>query len=59
MLFIGILAEFMPIVEPKIYQKYVIMDKNGQTSLYVKVLKDLYCLLRRALLVYRRIVKYI
>ena len=59
MLLRGILVEFMATVDPKLYQKLVTTDKNGQTFLYVKVLNALYGLLRSALLFYRKKVKYL
>ena len=50
MLLRGRLAELMSMVEPKIYQKYVTIDQNRKTFLYVKVLKVLYGILKSVLL---------
>ena len=54
MLLRGRLAELMVQVHPKIYQKYVIYDKNNQSLLYVKLSKAIYGLLKSALLFYKK-----
>jgi hypothetical protein len=50
MLLKGRLAELMVQVNPNLYQKYIIYDKNNQTLLYVKLFKAIYGLLKSALL---------
>ena len=57
MLLRGSLAEFMAVLDPKLYQKYLTRDQNGKTLLYFKVLKALYDLLKSLLLFYKNIVK--
>ena len=41
-------------VEPCIYRKYVTMEKNGKQVLHVLQHKELYGLLERALLCYKK-----
>ena len=53
----GKLAELLVKVAPKIYTKYVTVNKNGQTVLYVKLLNALYGIMKAALLYYQRFVK--
>ena len=48
MLLRGRLAELMVQVDPQIYQKYVIYDKNNQALLYVKLSKAIYGLFKSA-----------
>ena len=54
----GNIALLMCHVAPKLYRKYIIFNKRGQTC-YIceKILKDLYRLLRSALPFYRKLVK--
>jgi hypothetical protein len=44
-------------VAPEVYRKYVYVNKNGETILYVKLLNALYGILKAALLFYKRLVK--
>ena len=53
----GELALLMCHVDPKLYRKYIIFGKRGKPVIYLKILKDLYGLLRSALLFYRKLVK--
>ena len=46
----GHLAELMVMTEPKVYMKYVTINKRGQTVLYIKLQKALYGFLKSALL---------
>ena len=48
----GRLADLMATVDPKLYRKYIIMKKKGKEILYVKFQRDLYRLMRSALLFY-------
>ena len=48
----------MSVVDPNIYQKFVRTGGDVKTFLYVKVLKALYGLFKRALLFYNNLVKY-
>jgi hypothetical protein len=57
MLLKGCLAKLMVQVDPQLYQKFVIHDKNNQALLYVKLSKAIYGLLKSALLFYRNFVK--
>jgi len=59
MLLRGRLAELMVQVDPNLYQKFVIYDKNNQALLYVKLSKAIYGLLKSALLFYKTIVSYL
>ena len=56
MVFRGRLAELMAEVDPKLYRKYIILGKNGQPLLYVKLRKSIYGLLRAALIFYKKLV---
>jgi hypothetical protein len=53
----GKLAELMVKVAPEVYRKYIFVNKNGETVLYVKLLNALYGILKAALLFYKRLVK--
>jgi hypothetical protein len=57
MLLKGHLAKLMVQVDPQLYRKFVIHDKNNQALLYVKLSKAIYGLLKSALLFYRKFVK--
>jgi hypothetical protein len=57
MLLKGRLPKLMVQVDPQLYQKFVIHDKNNQALLYVKISKAIYGLLKSALLFYRKFVK--
>ena len=57
MVFRGRLAELMAEVAPKLYRKYIILGKNGEPLLYVKLQKALYGLLQSALLFYKKLVE--
>jgi hypothetical protein len=46
----GKLAELMVKVAPEIYTKYVIISSKGETVLYVRLLNDLYGIMKAALL---------
>ena len=46
---VGLLVQF----QPELRRKYVITSKNGEPIRYVKLLKALYGLLKRALLFYK------
>ena len=50
----GKLAELMVKVAPEIYTKYVIVNKKGETVLYVRLLNALYGIMKGALLYYQR-----
>ena len=54
---IVILAEFMAMEYPKLYQKFLTMKKNGKTLLYKKVPKSLYGILMSALLFFKKLMK--
>ena len=56
MLLRGRLAELMVQVDPNLYRKYIIYNKNDQALLYVKLSKAIYGLLKSALLFYKKIV---
>jgi hypothetical protein len=53
----GDLAEMMIQVAPKVYRKYVAVDKKRTKILYVKLQKALYGLMRASLLFYRKLRK--
>jgi len=50
----GHLCEIMTRIDPKLYRKYITMDKKGNPVLYVQLYKSLYGLLRSALLFYKK-----
>jgi hypothetical protein len=50
------MAELMVMVDPSLYQKYVIVDSKGEAILYVQMHKALYGMLRSALLFYSKFV---
>ena len=50
------LAELMVQVDPNLYRKFIIYDKNNNALLYVNVSKAIYGLLKSALLFYKKIV---
>ena len=52
----GKLAELLVKVAPKIYTKFVTINRKGQTVLYVKLLNALYGIMKAALLFYLRFV---
>jgi hypothetical protein len=54
MLLKGRLAKLMVQVDPNLYQKYIIYDKNNQAPLYVKLSKAINGLLKSALLFYKK-----
>jgi hypothetical protein len=56
MLLRGRLAELMVQVDPNLYRKYIIYDKNDNALLYVKLSKAIYGLLKSSLLFYKKIV---
>jgi hypothetical protein len=51
----GKLAELMVQVAPEVYRKFVIINKKGQTVLYVRLLNVLYGILKGALLFYKKL----
>ena len=53
----GELCEILCKVDPKLYTKYVTVDKRGKPVLYVQLHKALYGLLRAAILFYRKLKK--
>ena len=55
MLLRGRLAELMVQVDPNLYRKYIIYNKNDQALLYVKLSKAIYGLLKSALLFYKKL----
>ena len=55
MLLRGKLAKMMVAVDLELYQKYVTYTSKGVTMLYVRLSKDLYGMLRSALLFYKRL----
>jgi hypothetical protein len=57
MLLKGRLAKLMVQVDPQLYPKFVIYDKNNQALLYVKLSKAIHGLLKSALLFYKKFVK--
>ncbi len=57
MLLKGCLPKLMVQVDPQLYQKFVIHDKNNQALQYVKLSKAIYGLLKSALLFYTKFVK--
>jgi hypothetical protein len=52
----GKLAELMVKVAPEIFAKYVIINRKGETVLYVRLLNALYGIMKAALLYYQRFV---
>jgi hypothetical protein len=52
----GRLVELMVKSAPNIYRKYITLDANNQSILYVKLQKALYGCLRSALLFYEKLV---
>ena len=54
MTLIGKLSELMVKTAPKVYRKYVVIEKR-EMVLYVQILKALYRCLRSALLLYRKL----
>jgi hypothetical protein len=56
MLLKGRLTKLMVQVDPNLYQKYIIYDKNNQALLYVKLSKAIYKLLKSAILFYKKFV---
>ena len=44
-------------MEPRIYQKYIAIDKNGKQILYALLCKALYGLLESALLCYKKFLR--
>jgi hypothetical protein len=52
----GPLAELMDQVAPNLYCKYITVDRKNTPILYVKMQKELYGLLRNALLFYQKLV---
>jgi hypothetical protein len=52
----GLLAELMVKTDPKIYQKYVTIEKRRQV-LYLRLQKVLYGMMKSALLFYRKLIK--
>ena len=52
----GLLAELMVKTDPKIYRKYVTIEK-GRQVLYLRLQKALYGMMKSALLFYRKLVK--
>ncbi len=52
----GLLAELMVKMDPKIYQKYVTIEK-GRQVLYLRLQKALYGMMKSALLFYRKLIK--
>jgi hypothetical protein len=52
----GLLAKLMVKTDPKIYRKYVTIEKGGQV-LYLCLQKALYGMMKSALLFYRKLVK--
>ena len=51
----GKIVELLVQLEPTMYQKYVTTGPNGEPIIYVRLLKDLYGLLRSALLFYEKL----
>jgi hypothetical protein len=52
---IGTLAELMVKTNPKLYRKYVVIEK-GCSVLYLRLQKALYGMMKSALLFYRKLV---
>ncbi len=52
----GVLAELMVKMDPKIYPKYVTIEK-GRQVLYLRLQKALYGMMKSALLFYRKLIK--
>jgi hypothetical protein len=52
---VGTLAELMVMTNPKLYRKYVIIDK-GRSVLYLQLQKALYGMMQSALLFYKKLV---
>ena len=55
----GAIAELMMNVSLKIYHKYAITIRKGKPLLYVQIKNSLYGLIFRALLFYRKLMKYL
>jgi hypothetical protein len=51
-----ILAELMVQVAPSLYRKYVTTNAKGKAVLYVQLEKAVYCMMKSALLFYRKLV---
>ena len=49
------LVELMAMTKPKIYQRYITINKKGKPVLYVKLQKVLYDLLKSTLLFYKKL----
>ena len=52
----GRLAELMVLVAPNIYRKYITVDKRNTPIMYVKIRKELFGLLKSALLFFQKLV---
>jgi hypothetical protein len=52
----GRLTELMVQVAPNLYRKYITVDRKGTATLYVKMQKAMYGLLRNALIFYKKLV---
>jgi hypothetical protein len=52
----GLLAELMVKTDPKIYQKYIMLEQ-GRKVLYLQMQKALYGMMKSALLFYRKLIK--
>ena len=59
MLLCGKLAELLVKVYPKLCRKYVITSKQGVPMLYVKLTKDIYGMLRSAMLFCKKLRRYL
>ena len=53
------LVEMMYMIDPNIYRNFVIIDRKGEITMYVKVQKAIYGLLRIALLFYKILIEKI
>jgi hypothetical protein len=57
MLLKGCLAKLMVQVDPQLYRKFIIYDKNNHALLCIKLSKAIYSLLKSALLFYKKFVE--
>ena len=53
------LTELMATADPKLYRKYIIINKKGEAIMYVNMHKAFYGLTRSALLLYLKLVTYL
>ena len=55
----GKLSEILMMIAPKIYSKYITVNKKGVTVLYVKTPNAIYGIMNAALLFYKNVLGYL